>query len=726
MNNLFFRRAINYPTGPGCARPVPLPIHQRSRRHAMPVNLFSLALLWLWSHPLCADTLRLQLKWTHSFQFAGYYAALEQGYYRELGLDVEFLEASPNTPVADRVMAGEAEFGVGTSSLLLERHRGKPLVVLANIFQHSAQVLVARQQSPLQGVHDLAGKTLMLEDGADELVAYLTQEGLTPDKYRTITHSANHEDLLNGRVDAMSAYSSYELYHFRQAHQPLQIYTPRSAGIDFYGDNLFTSSKLIRRNPRLVDNFRDASLRGWQYAMANPEDIIALIMLRYTSQHSADFLRAEAEHMQALIRPDLIEIGYSNPGRWRHIADTYADLGLLPQGFSLDGFLYQQGLGDNRTWFYAALTTLLGALVIFAIALHVYRVNSKLHNLVRLMRRADVQQRNHNHVLALIAADEPLEDILLSLVEGVEHLKPEMKCSVLLFDRKQQKFSVAAAPSLPDFYNQAIAHLQAHDTAGSCGAAVATGKRVIVSNIQTHPNWEAYRQLAAQADLMSCWSEPILNRHGEALGTFAIYQHKVAEPTAEDIQLIEESAYLAEIAIERKQALEALRESEERHRMMAQHDNLTGLPNRALFADRLQQALSYAKRHHKSLAVMLLDLDDFKPVNDTYGHALGDELLKAVALRLQEAVRASDTVARIGGDEFVILLHQIDSPAQARIVSDKIGQLLAQEFWLGEQSIHIGCSIGIAYYPQDSSDARELTHIADQRMYEQKQLHHPS
>lgn len=371
---------------------------------------------------------------------------------------------------------------------------------------------------------------------------------------------------------------------------------------------------------------------------------------------------------------------------------------------------------------YIALAALFGVAVVIAAAVHINRVNLKLRNMVRLMRRADVWQRGHNNVLAQIVADDALEDILLGIIIGVEHIKPEMTCSILLLDSTTNTLRVAAAPNLPEFYNKAVDGLPTSQQIGSCGTAIATGQRVITGDIQNDPAWANARELAAKAGLASCWSEPIINRRGEVLGTFAIYQAQIAEPSDEDIKLIEESAYLAEIAIERKRALEALRESEERHRIMAQHDSLTGLPNRALFAEQLKQALSYCKRHQRVLAVMLLDLNKFKPVNDQYGHALGDELLKQVAKRLLASVRTSDTVARIGGDEFVILLHQIDDINQANIVSEKIQQILSEPFLIEENPIQIGCSIGTAFYPQDGADLLELTKIADQRMYEHKNL----
>ena len=393
-------------------------------------------------------------------------------------------------------------------------------------------------------------------------------------------------------------------------------------------------------------------------------------------------------------------------------------------GAAATGYATDSSLASPSFWFYIGLGIMSAILLVFAAGLHLYRVHSKLHNMVRLMRSVHVQQRNHNLVLSQIAADDPLDETLTSLVQGVEHIKPNLKCSILLIDYQRNIFSLAAAPSLPEFYNDTIDGLSLGATMGAFGEAAETGKRVITGDIQSHPHWSGLKELAAQAGLASCWAEPILNYNGNILGVFAIYTDRIYEPTGDEIKLIEESVHLAEIAITRKLSLEALRKSEELHRIMAQHDSLTGLPNRALFADRLQQALSYCKRHQRVLAVMLLDLDKFKPVNDNYGHATGDELLKQIAQRLSTCVRSSDTVARIGGDEFVILLHQIDDASQTSVVSEKIQQALTQAFFIEGHSIYIGCSIGTAFYPQDASEAHELTQIADQRMYEQKRRDH--
>jgi diguanylate cyclase (GGDEF)-like protein/PAS domain S-box-containing protein len=162
---------------------------------------------------------------------------------------------------------------------------------------------------------------------------------------------------------------------------------------------------------------------------------------------------------------------------------------------------------------------------------------------------------------------------------------------------------------------------------------------------------------------------------------------------------------------------------EERIQRVAHHDSLTGLPNRLLFNDRLNQAMNLAKRESRQFALLYLDLDKFKPVNDTLGHTAGDELLRVVATRIRHQVRESDTVARVGGDEFTVILPDIARREEAEIVARKIIDALAMPFELGgqRQSVDIGTSIGIALYPADARDADALVRAADAAMYSAKQ-----
>jgi len=166
------------------------------------------------------------------------------------------------------------------------------------------------------------------------------------------------------------------------------------------------------------------------------------------------------------------------------------------------------------------------------------------------------------------------------------------------------------------------------------------------------------------------------------------------------------------------------KQAEERIQRVAHHDSLTGLPNRLLFNDRLHQAISLAKRDSRRFALLYLDLDKFKPVNDTLGHIIGDELLKGVAARLRQQVRESDTVARVGGDEFTVILSDLSRRADAETVAAKIIAALAVPFELGssKQRVEIGSSVGIAVFPTDGRDADALVKSADAAMYSAKQV----
>jgi len=163
--------------------------------------------------------------------------------------------------------------------------------------------------------------------------------------------------------------------------------------------------------------------------------------------------------------------------------------------------------------------------------------------------------------------------------------------------------------------------------------------------------------------------------------------------------------------------LQELNASRDAIEQLAQHDPLTGLPNRALFQDRLVQAMTQAERDHGALALMFVDLDGFKPVNDLYGHQVGDELLNVVAQRLQDCVRRMDTVGRIGGDEFVVLLPLVSSVHDAVVVAEKICQSLHEAVNIEGHHVMISASVGVALYPHHAHDMKTLIHLADTAMY---------
>jgi PAS domain S-box-containing protein len=349
----------------------------------------------------------LQLYWKHQFQFAGYYAAIERGFYRDAGFDVKVQETQDGIDPIDTVISGGAEYGVGASELALRRARGQPVVAVATILQHSPLVLITLGTGT--SLQELVGKKVMLAPHETELIAYLQFEGLPLDRLVVVPHTYDVKDLLVGKVSAMSGYSTDEIYRLKQAGKPYSVYSPRSSGIDFYGDTLFTTSRRAAGEVVQVSAFRDASLRGWQYAMDHPGEVADLILARYSQRKTRDELLFEAEEMRRLMQPQLIEIGHMNPGRWKHIAETYAQRGMLPENYSLNGFLFGTGYGGTWELSGAELAVwVVMVLIICAVILQLWQIHRRLSHEVAERRRAQAELEHSNKRFRALIESAPL------------------------------------------------------------------------------------------------------------------------------------------------------------------------------------------------------------------------------------------------------------------------------------------------------------------------------
>ena len=370
------------------------------------------------------ETVRLQLAWKHQFQFGGYYAALHRGFYRDAGLDVRIKEGGEGRFAREEVLEGRARYGVAGSELILHRQDGDPFVVLAPVFQHSPSVLLARKDSGITHLQDLIGKRVMLLKGkkdADILAAFLN-EGISLDSFQRLDQTFNIDDLIGGRTDAVSAYSTNEPWYLEQQGIEPQILSPRTYGVDFYSDCLFTTEDEVHTHPQRARSFLKASLSGWEYAMNHPEEIIDLLISDYNVNKSRAHLRYEAREIRKIMLPDLVEIGHMNPGRWRHIARNYAKLGLIERDFSLEGFLYKPDAVPDYTllkWGAGILAAVLllaagGAFILFA-------YNRKLAEEIRERKRAET---------ALLESEkrfrEILEDVSNIAVQGYDEQRRVM------------------------------------------------------------------------------------------------------------------------------------------------------------------------------------------------------------------------------------------------------------------------------------------------------------
>ena len=501
-----------------------------------------------------ATPVRLQLKWRHQFQFAGFYTALEKGYYREAGFDVRIIPATPGTDPVETVLKGGAEFGVASSELVLRYAKGDPVVVLASIFQHSPLALFVRRDAGIDTVHDLAGHKVALAPWETEIFAYLQREQVPVDRLQLMQHDYSVDTLLQGRVDALAGYETDETYYLQQSGGQYRQFTPRSSGVDFYGDTLFTTRAMVTKHPEWAQAFRAASLRGWEYALAHQEEIAALIHAKYAPDLPVEKLRFEAERMMPLVRSDLVELGHTHIGRWQHIFDVYRELGLVPGGADIDirELIYQPPQPTDLRWLLWALAAvaLILAVVVW-IARRFYHFNSRLR-----------QQLEEN-----------------------QRLQEELRALTII-------------------------------------------------------------------------------------------------------------------------------------------DPLTGLHNRRHFDSVCATEWERARRGHRSLAVMFIDVDYFKPYNDYHGHRAGDDCIAAVGKAIGQSLRRpADLAARYGGDEFVVLLPDTDTQGALDVAQRVVSAIGALDIPHSAAPFgRVTSSIGVAQLvPGTNHTYQELLECADRALYAAKQ-----
>ncbi|WP_073614796.1 ABC transporter substrate-binding protein [Desulfopila aestuarii] len=360
-------------------------------------------------------SIRLQLRWLHQFQFAGYYAAIKEGYYSESGLQVTLIEGGKGKDTIDEVLNGNADYGVTNAEMLLQRLNGKPLVAVAAIFQHSPLIFVARKSSGITVPQDLSGKIVkMSRTSRDiELQAMLHGEGVNFDKLILLEDVASYNDYFDPNIDVLAAYITNQPYYLKEKHIPYTIISPSSYGIDFYGDCLFTTENEAKTNPARVQAFREATVKGWHYALAHKEEIIDLILNTYQSKKSREHLRYEADEIEKLILADLVEIGHMNPGRWEHIAKTFHQYQLIPDNYSLDGFIFSAEQDKLPHWIYRALMILGAATILITLGcIGLFFFNRRLQSEIAIRKKTEMAL--HQSEKSLLNYSKQIEQFSIS------------------------------------------------------------------------------------------------------------------------------------------------------------------------------------------------------------------------------------------------------------------------------------------------------------------------
>lgn len=763
-----------------------------------------LGVCWLgMSAPVSATTttVKLQLKWSHQFQFAGYYVAKEKGYYAKAGLDVEFLEREVTIDPSEAVLNKKAEFGIAGSELVVMRGRKKPVVALASIYQHSGVVLMAKRQSGINNIHDIVGKNVALNPFNAEILQYLRLEGISLNQIQTVTPLDPLQDLIHDKVDVMVGYVSTQPYELQEQGIFTNIFNPRSSGVDFYGDTIYCLEDYARKNPATVDAFVRASLRGWDTAFKNTSDTINLIYNKYSQKKSIRLLSQEAQRSRLLVKPEAVDLGYINKHRWERMAQIYAELGIIPDEYSLDTFFYyddpaytQQPPVENKRdigqWLWLLTTPIIFGLV--ALVLAVY------FRSVKLRRELDIQSSDHDikHSLTLLA-QAPFA-VMITSPETGQILFANKRCAELFdvvpellvgkdirsfyFDpgsRQELAASLLQKGFLQDV-DVPLLRVTGEKFWASCSAALvkledkpaffltltdfnniydikqelvrnqhrfqimSDAVPALMASIDYRYNFEFANQTCREwLGLSLDKNEPITITARKVLNGHLLELLEKTLLQFEGLQPLKSSGYemmadgkrrYIDMTVIPRQAEEghiegwfvlatdvtAWREMEVQLKEQALTDELTGLHNRRYFNQTGPTEITRALRYNRSLSLLVLDIDHFKTVNDTYGHDVGDMVLKNLAAMLRQRFRMMDSVIRIGGEEFVVMMPETSVESAMEIAEQCRRDVEMSSVLVGGDLIRFTISIGVAGFDTPMTSLLDLLRAADQALYQAK------
>jgi len=735
------------------------------------------------------ERVRLQLQWKHQFEYAGFYAAIAQGYYADAGLDVELIEFAEGVDIVADVVNGDVEYALGHSSVIADYLNGAPLVLVANFLKRSPIAIVA--QPEINTPADLAGKRLMAtNNGSREptLAVMLDKFGVTLDALEVVPPTFSVRDFVEHKVDAMVVFTTNEIHDIDQAGKRYNLFHPALYGIIHYDVNLITSRHELRHHPDRVKRFRDATIRGWEYAITHREEVIDLILNRYNSQQkSRASLQFEARQIIDAMMPNVTPVGSINRDRLDMIAADYAHLKLVTGDHlsALDRFIYvtphdplqlapeelsylanrrpirycidpdwmpyeQLVDGEHRGMSrdYIELFTQKLGIPFHLVATTTWKqslqfVRDRQCDLVSLAMANQERQHYLNFTrpyirfpLVIATRNEELfvsdlnevKDRAIGIVSGYAFIE--------LLRYRYPGIRLVEVASLADGLEQ----VSRGKLFGVIDSLVPIGmmlQRTYIGDLKVAGRFDDYWELGVGIRNDDPMLLQIMNKVIDAITPEErqrIANHWITvqmEPRI-DYDLAIKIAIAAGFIIlifayhtttqsrllhQLNQAHQLLQEKSSELERLSITDKLSGLYNRARLDQILEQELNRFERYRIPFSVILLDIDWFKTINDTYGHLEGDRMIVELSKLLTQTIRNTDRIGRWGGEEFMVICPSSDLDSAAILAERLRQQVAAHNFGFeSPQSI----SLGIAEVaPGCTIDT--LISMADRALYTAKQ-----
>ena len=708
----------------------------------------------------------IQLKWFFQYQFAGVLVAKEKGFYEDAGLNVNVKERDPKKNNILQVLNGESEYGIADSVILRYRAQGADVKVLATIFQHNAMVLMSKKTSGIVSPYEMKGKKISYQEGLDDSIisSLFAFANINEDEHVHKAMDFTKMDFVNGEVDVTEAYISIEPYWLKEKYDiDVNIIDPKNYGIDFYGDLIFTTQKEIDKHPKRVEAFKNATLKGWAYALNHQDEAIKIILDKYNTRDlTYEQLLYEARVTQNLIATKYVPLGNVKEERFQVLATLYTSKGLSKRALdnAVKSIIYNPNVKQH--WFVVYFYEIITAVVLWSLlVLFLFFNNRRLKYLVNLqteeLQKSTEEQKillslfdigesvlfkwNNDETWSIDYVSKSVQNLLG--YEKKEFMNKEITYAQCVhkddLDKVAEEVKIACE-SVKDYFKHEPYRIitKSNETKWVIDHTVIERDRddnIIhfigyISDITEIKKQHQLLNYILNAtdnimlltdfkdikfsnnklkELLNIEDISLFNKssnHGflNILLTIDGYLHQGLLRENEDfLSLVSRTApenriisildanstpKAFKISISKTTndgdylvSLSDITEMKEQHvatTKKAYVDGLTQVYNRNKFDEIFKEELKSAQRYGNPLSIALLDIDKFKNFNDNYGHLIGDEVLITMAQIVNKNVRETDTFARWGGEEFVILFKNT-SIQIAKEVSEKLKTMIQEQ-----------------------------------------------
>ena len=723
------------------------------------------------------EKVTLYLDWLNQFQFAGYYIAKDKGYYSDLGIDVDIVEYSNNDNIITKVTEKSKNYGIGKSSLIVNKFEGKNILLLSSFFQNSPLVLVTLQSSNIKNPKDLINKKVMITKDAKDSIAIkamIVSQGVKMDELIIQNHSFNLDDLINGKTDAMACYLSNEPHILKEKNIKYNVLNPYTYGFDFYEGILFTSQKELEENPTRVHNFNQASIKGWEYAFNNIEESAKIIYEKYNSQNKTlEALIYEGNTLKKLSKIDQNLLGNINYQTIDEIKRFYTLLGLNSSNnlFDTQNILFDKNdilINENERKYlednsFALLVQNNKIPFSFKTMDELVGVELDFWNLIskKLSKSFNIEEMINTEFINIFSDSikgkfiysfeedtsskyifsDPISKIPIAIAtkNSVNYISDlsslnNIKIGVLK-DLKLSKLLKNDYPNITfeeiNTINDGINKLNENKIFGLIDNFYTLSHSInqYKSNELKINNSLKYEiSMRFQVEKENEKFIQLINK------TISILSQKKKNNIFNNYQLISyqedfDFLYLIQFIVpllivlviliffnyRLKNEVKVRKKIEKELSKFANKDSLTNIYNRRKIEELCENELKRSERYNSNLSLIFFDLNDFKLINDLSGHHQGDDVLIKIADTVSNNIRSTDYFGRWGGDEFLIVLPHTDLLQTEKIIRTLENKISEINFNLKE-NLKVSCSFGLCQYaPNDTLDS--LLKKADESMY---------